>query len=467
MKQLIRHNKWYSIGLTAFMFALLMTALVIPEAAAGVAGLIGLSGAGFGGSMLAVGTTVTGPVTAESTSGASSTHYQRSVDDVVTIQKPQDTPLDTLMRRISKKKKAKHHKHEWEEVSVRSFEDTTTATFTAAGTAADESVTLSVTNTEIWSVDDTGIAPGISGGDSNDLVFQVTAVDEDADTITITGVNGADVSGTITKRIPTIASGTKIYRMAKAKSALSAQSTVKYQVPVFDYNYNQNFQCQLEEGVLEAQYRSESGYDFNDKKMLELYNYRSEINFAYYFGNRRVQTIGGEQKYFAGGIINKISNEVEFGSGAGAMDISADDVIDICETLFAPNNGSERRYLMAGKKLVSALDKIDTSSRRLEWDQEEIVVGMKVKKLVSSHGELIVVPDKTLDIITAWQQRGVILDFEHLMKAELFAPQVTKLKLDESGTRRVKNAIRLDESSCPQLRYAGSGGVHGIIKPAA
>jgi hypothetical protein len=378
------------------------------------------------------------------------------------MRKPDDAPLDTLIRKLAKKREVTNFKVEWEDVAVRGTEDTLTATNTAAGSSADDEVNLAVTNTEIWNVNDTGIVPTVNGGDGNPFVFFVTAVNTSGDTITIQGVNGS--TGT---RVPTIASATNIYRLGPASHELQAQIGEKYQVPTQDYNYCQTFQKQLSEGILESKYKAFSKYNYKTKKDLEIYEFRSAMEKSHIFGNRQKTVMSdGETYHFAGGIANKISNSLTYGTGSGAIDPSINDIIDIHEAIFAPNNGSSTRYLVAGSSLVAALNKIDTSNRRLRADEHEIVTGWKVTKFISNFGEMPIIHSKTLDSMgTAWKAKGFLLDFDHLVKAELEPMTATELELNKTGVRKVKNAMRLDETSCIETRYAGAGGVHAVLGP--
>ncbi len=465
MKQLFKHNRVWSILFALIGIGVLALSIAFPEASSYILAALGLGGAGFGGSILAVGTTVVGPVTVEKTAAANSEHLARDVSDIITMRKPDDAPLDTLIRKIAKKKAAHNYKVEWEEVSTRGTEDTLTATNTAAGSSADDEVDLAVTNTTIWNANDTGIVPTVNGGDGNPFNFFVVSVDTDADTITVRGINGSNTSGE-GFRVPTIASGTKIYRLGPASYELQASIGEKYQVPTTDYNYCQTHQKQLSEGLIESKHKAYSGYNFQDKKNLEIYDYRSQMEGTHLFGNRRKKTIGNEVYHFAGGIINKISNSLTYGSGGGATDISINDIIDIHEAVFAPNNGSSMRYLIAGSTLVGALNKIDTSNRRLRADEHEIVTGWKVTKLISNFGEMAVIHSKTLDSKgDYWKKRGLILDMDHLVLRELEPMIATDLELNKSGQKKVKSAFRLDWTGCIETRYAGSGGVHAIIGP--
>lgn len=425
---------------------------------------------GTGGTTLAM-ATVTGPVTHETTDSNLPDHIERDVSTIITYKRPHDYPLDTLLRQIGRKETARNFKVEWEEVDIRPVKDTTTAGYTiVAGGNPGQTAAITVANVSMWAVDDTGRVDGVDGNTAGEeFKFIVTAVNDSSNQITISGLNGfndANDAGVDGDRIPTIASGTALYRMGNAKTELDAQTTEKYQLPAQFYNYCQTFMAQLSESEIESHMRAYSGYDYGDKKNLNLWDFRSQCEGSHLFGHRRKRAVGSDQHYTAGGIIPSISNTVNFGSGGGSVDPSVADVIDLGESLFAPNRGSMRRYMFAGKEVVSGLDKIEIDKRRIRAEQEEIIAGFKVNKLISSHGEIMVVHSKQLDQ-QGWEQKAVIVDFEHLIKKELIPLKATPLELNKSGQKRVIKAYRLEETCCVQTRYGGTDGVHAIWEPAA
>ena len=453
-------NKYVKTGWQIFgwLFSiLLVAAIAIPELHEF------LEVIGIGGSAILAAGPVTGPVSHETTVTEESEHFARDVSQIITFKRPHDYPLDTLLRHIGKKEKARHFKVEWEEVDVRPVSDTTSALYTKQVGSAGATAVISVTNVAMWAIDDTGRAEGIFGSTpGEELRFAVTAVTDADDTITITALNGydnADTASTDGDRVPTMASGTTIYRMGNAKTELDAQTVEKYQVPGQFFNYCQTFMSQLSESEIESHMRAYSGYDYGDKKNLGLWDFRSQCESTHLWGQIRTRTIGSDRHYYAGGIINAISNEVEFGSGGSVVDPSVADVIDLCEVIFSPNRGSQKRYAFCGSTLVSGLDKIAIGDRRITAEQEEVVQGFKVNKLISSHGELVVIPSKQLDR-QGWGSKAVILDFENLVKKELIPLKAVPLELNRSGQSRVINAFRLEETCCVQTRYGGTDGVH-------
>lgn len=432
----------------------------IPEWAQGIFGA--------GSAMLAAGP-VTGPVTHETTNTEEPNHFERDVSQIITFKRPHDYPLDTLIRMIGKKEKARQFKVEWEEVDVRPASDTTTAGYTIQAGTAGETAVLTVANVSMWAVDDTGRVGDVDGSTAGEeFRFVVTAVDDDNDQISVSGLNGFNTAGDAGvdgNRVPSIASGSTLYRMGNAKTELDAQTTEKYQIPGQFYNYCETFMAQLSESEIESHMRAYSGYDYGDKKNLALWDFRSQLESTHLFGHRRERIIGSDRHYFAGGIIPSISNTIEFGSGAGAVNPTVDDVIDMTEVVFSPNRGSRKRYAFCGSTLVSGLDKIPVGDRRIRATEEKVTAGFSVTKLISSHGEVVVIPSKQLDR-QGWGNKAVIVDFENLVKKELIPLKAVPLELNKSGQKRVINAYRLEETCCIQTRYAGTDGVHAIWEPS-
>ena len=422
-----------------------------------------------GGSALMAAGPVTGPVTHETTDTNEPLHFERDVSTIITFKRPHDYPLDTLLRMIGKKEKAHQFKAEWEEVDVRPASDVTTALYTIQAGTAGETAVITVANVSMWAVDDTGRVEDVDGSTAGEeFRFIVTAVDDGNDQISISGLNGFNTAGDANvdgDRVPTIPSGSTFYRMGNAKTELDARTTEKYQIPGQFFNYCQTFMSELSESEIESHMRAYSGYNYNDKKQLGLWDFRSQCEASHLFGHRRKRYIGNDAHYTAGGIIPAISNTIEFGSGAGAVDPSVANVIDLCEVVFSPNRGSQERYAFCGSTLVSGLDKIPIGDRRVESMQTEVVAGFKVKTLVSSHGMLHVIPSKQLDR-QGYGSKAVIVDFENLIKKELIPVKAVPLNLNTTGQSRVINAFRLEETSCVQTRYAGTDGVHAIWEPS-
>jgi hypothetical protein len=466
-------NRVLNIGIQALGwtgFILIMGATLVPElldvclslAPSWVDAFIG------GGSAMMATVTLTGPVSHETTEQAVPDHFERDVSKIITKRRLQHYAFDSLVRRIAKKEKAHQFKTEWEEVETRPRRDVTTLLYTIVGGASGETAVIDVANVSMWAEDDTGFVEGVDGNAAGtELKFLVTSVDDDNDQITISGLNGfnnANDPNVDGKRVPTIPSGSVIRRMANAKTELDASTTEKYQVPSQYYNYCQIYQQELSESEHESISKAYSGYNYDDKKEQALWDFRSSLEISMLNGHRTKYYKGTEAHYTAGGVIESISNEIEFGSGGGSVDPSVSDVIDMTQVLFSSNRGSRVRYALTGSTLCSGLDKIPIGDKRVEAMQTEVTAGFTVKTLISTHGVIHIIPTKSLDDI-GWDNKAVILDFEHLIKKEYIPLKAVKMDYNTTGIKRVINAYRLEETSCVQTRYAGANGVHATWVP--
>jgi hypothetical protein len=449
MKRLFTYKSLLSLAVLGAIVA----TYFVPELGA----LLLTGGAGAGGSMLAG--NITGPLTVDKIKTDNSDHLRVSMSKIVTEIKPDEFPLDTFIRSLGKTEKAIDWKHNYQTVTYRPFSDTSDGAFTAAGNATDESVDLGVDNVDMWEIDDTLRVDGVTNNSGEELRCIVTNKSSSGGTITITAING-----NTGQRVLSIDDETTLYRMAPAKSELDAQHTSNLQIPANDYNYCQKFMTQMERSVYEKLTQSRSGFNYADQKRIALYNFRSACEASHLFGVRAESTVGNDKVYTAGGVIPKISQSIEFGSGGGSVDPSVNNALDALEAVFAGQAGSDTRVLLAGKSLITGLSKISNYDRNLQFNGNKIVHGVKVTELESGFGTVYVKHHKSLDQ-QGWSSKGVFLDLENIVKAEFKPLSATPLKLKEAGTRDVEDAVRIDETACLTTRYASASGVHAIWTP--
>ena len=172
--------------------ALQVVSVFSPDAANAMSALLGLGGSGTG-SVLAA-TTVLASNTRETTDTARPRsvtdpgHIDEDVSQVVTMIKPDDFSLDTLLRSMESTEKAKDLIVNFEEVEFRGHEDQVTAAFTASGGSAlsDKFINLTVGNPSLWVKGETIYIPSqLVGGkplalrvDSICLLYTSDAADE-------------------------------------------------------------------------------------------------------------------------------------------------------------------------------------------------------------------------------------------------------------------------------------------------
>lgn len=446
--------KKQTIKIAGFAFSLMLLALSVlsvvsvfsPDVAEMLQALVGLGGSS--GVMLA-NTPIVGTQTFEKTNTESPDHLKRDVSKVVTEMRPDEFPLDTMLRTIRESETAENVKVEFETVRFRERASALTAAFTAAGDATDESAVLTISNIDIWAEDDTVYVPSVNGANSEPLQLSVMAVNRTTSQITVTADNA-----TTGQRVPSIGNNTPIYRLGNAKDETASTSTIIAQEPTLEYNYCQIQMAFLEESVLRSLHKSYSGYGHKDKYVQAVYDMRASCEASALYGKRARITnkITGAIHYKQDGIFRRVTNGHTFlGNDTKESALTSKDVNSLLEKAFAGNAGSDERLLLAGSTLIRHLQDVDLD-KNIGNTQIVAVHGVKVTRLESNFGVLNIKHSKTMDIMND-KEVGYVLDLKHIFKHDLEKMSTKKLDPDSAGLRRVKNAVRILENSCVTTRY--------------
>lgn len=377
----------------------------------------------------------------------------REVSSKITLIKPDQFPLDTIMRKISTPKIVKNVKVEFESFEYRGRTSALTAAFTAAGSDADMSAALTVDDSSIWRKDDDIHVPDVlSGGE--ELSLHVVSVDSPTQ-ITVTAVNGgADGSGNGTfQRVPTIPDTTELHRLGNAKTEMDSTTDIHANIPTRDYNYTQIHMCLLMRSQLSAKHKAYSGFDYKRQLEASIYDMRSGLESSHLYGRRGQIYVPNQTDptYKAGGILKGITKGLTYGTGGGSVDPTVLDVAKMLETTFADNSGDEKRLMLCGKGLITALTTM-TFDKQVGSMESSVIFGLKVVKLVSPFGEIYLKHHKLLDQ-NGDQNTGYVIDLKNVVKNDLEKLHRTKLELDKAGQQRVQDATRMLENSCLTIAY--------------
>lgn len=444
-------HKYARYALSAVFTVVAIAAYFIPEFGEVLTMVLGTGGSAVLGSVIQ-----TGAVSYEDTNTNASGVLERDISKVVTEQRPDEFPLDTLLRSIRPAESAHNVKVEYDTVTYRERGDALGAGFTQAGGAADAEATLTV-GKGIWAKNDVVYVPSVTGHDGKALRLIVTER-VSATSIKVTAINGQS-SGNPTW-VPTLANGTAIYRSAPAWHEKLSISDIITQDPSQDFNYCQIKAKVIERTQMESKMKTYSGYSYQDKVRQQIYDLRSDCESAILFGIRGKTTVNSEAVYSQNGLTNIITNTQTFGTGASAVDPSLADILDLCEATFADNAGSYRRLLLAGKKVITGLDKI-TYDKNVESMGTQILHGISTKGLHSSFGELYIKHSKMMDQ-NGWDSKAIVIDLDHIYKHDLEPMHTKQLDPDSAGTRRVQDSIRILENSTVTVRYPDT---HVIWEP--
>lgn len=447
----MKTNQLIKIAGLAFglcLMLLFVLSFVAPELHDTVLAFMGATG---GGGVLLGEVAVIGTPTSRGTKESAPDHQERDISTAVTEMKPDEFPLDTMLRKIRTSESAKNEKVEYESVKYRERVSQTSVTFTAnADVNLNDNVELTVTDVKIWGVDDTAFFPSVYGANDQELRVHVIAVDRATNKIRISALNG---TGTTGQGVPTIPSGSTMCRMGTAKDEIASTTDIITQLPAQDFNFCQIHMCFLEQSVVNSLIKSYSGYSHKDKMVQEIYNMRSSMEATNLFGFKKdfIDPIDGKKKYHSDGIISKIQKKKEYSGTDASAPIQIADVLDLLEETFSQNAGSERRLLLAGKKVITNLQKIPLT-REIGNMEINVQHGVSVKSLESNFGMLDIKHSKMLDAF-GWEEKALVLDLSQIRKHDLEKMKVESLDPDKAGQRRVKDSKRILENSCITLRY--------------
>ena len=426
------------------IFLLLGVALVfaLPLLAPVLIGVASVSYAGI----------ITNPPTIDKIDTDNSAHLKRSVSKFVTLQKPSEYAFSTFIDSIGKTEKVINRKHQFQSVTYKGFEDAMGAAYVGA---SDTNAALTVDNVAMWDVDDTLEVAGTNGVDSKPLILKV--VSKTSSKINVTALNGANM-----QEVPSIAENAVLYKIAPAKSELDIRHTTSQTFPVNDYNYIQTFMTEIAQGELESVVQSESGYSYHDRRLEKLYEMKSSREKAFLFGARSltVDPVDNENTYTMGGVARQLSQTVQYTSGGPTIS----DIIDMLETVYASSAGSDKRVILLGRTLASRLDKIAIEKNVMSMESE-VVHGVRVKRLVSSHGDAILARSRAMDN-HGWGTKALVIDMDQIVKGVMMPMKAHPLDLKKAGASRVINAVSITEDCTLHTRYSGAGGPHCIWESA-
>lgn len=474
-------QKNVALGLLAFIAFLVVSVFITPAlAAAGVA--------------LATGTVISGGLVSEQQVRENSeTLNMEDISDTVTEMLPSRTPIDTILRKIRKAKKADAMEHRYYEVSSFDVSDYLDTAVSGVGTLADPasaytyssgngltSIYVQVVNEAAWALNDTilmreltlpvnafGVA--VLGATTTtrkeDIVFLLTS--KTGSIVRLTPLNGVLGLNTNAAKyvVPNFANTTVLYKMGRAHNELAAKTTPAAMLPDPFTQYGQYFMAMVQESVFQQMTKKEVNWSFTDYERQNLYNMRRGMEKSFLWGalGYTVNPDDSTQKiYTTQGITRRITNALEYGTGSTNRTVSFANVVNWAKTAFVGNNGSDSRYLFGGAGLIGYLHSVETIQKQVNGKAPVVNWGLKFTEIVTNFGILYIYHHPLFDE-TGWGDNGLILDFEHISKHDFKPMSVYDLDLIKTG-ESLSNARIISEASFLTLTNPAC---HAIIKPKA
>ena len=409
------------------------------------------------GIAIAAGSPISGTVSTETATTASSELLMTDISKQISKIRPDDLPLDTVLRELGAGEKAEAWKVEFYENTTRNMSiQVNDATNTADTTGGIDVVFDDVSHVN---VDDVFYVPTVyAAGTSGDrLQVQVTAKVVGSKTLTLVATNGAITGGDIYPDILAIPNDTVMYRIGNAKNELAAQNTAFQMLPQKAYNYCQIHMSQVEEGVYESMMLKEVDYGLMDFKADSIYDHRLMTELTALYGKRAYfcDPTSGLWKHTSGGLQQFAGQAITYSISATASDIMSETKIySIAEQMFADNNGSDSRMLLVGAKLMTILMNVPTIQKQVEANKTEIKYGVKFNVIDTAYGQFYLKLSKAMGLV-GHSYDGFIIDPTKMRRRELKPMGWRELKLKEAGTSLV-NAWVLEEAFCPEFRHVNT-----------
>ena len=385
------------------------------------------------------GTTVVGE-NAPSTTVVKAGYMDDDLDQKLVLIRPQDTPIDTFTRTIANNVKSEAWEAGGWEIGTREVWDSLDDAY-SSGT------TITVKNPDMWKPGDTMLVHTIDGEGNDSGIKMDSSSPAQPVALLVKSISSANLTvqrvGSLSASIPTIADNSILQRLSPAVSELEA-SVEGFAIQPSDRKYyNQTHMCQVEESVIHALLKKKVAMDFSVYKEQTLWDFKRGMELANLFG------VGGLSKNAKGELVHHSTGLWWQMTQQTTVDYSASmddqDWNSIGRYIFEGNNGADRRLLFAGNGLLEQIANVKSYQKQLEAKNTEMVLGLRVFKIETPFGELLVKPMGSL-FEGYFSKCGMVIDPNFVKKYVMEPLTTTQLDLNKTGQRRVDNAIRIHET---------------------
>lgn len=252
-------------------------------------------------------------------------------------------------------------------------------------------------------------------------VLLVNSIDETQDANKITVTRG--YAGTTAK---TISQGSWLMRIGNAMEQFSRAPEEKIVQPVRQFNYTQIFRTPFSES--ETSSREGVKTKENERKRLarlKLKEHVWDIERALIFGERFLDTAG--QRSTMGGFLYFLRDRV-----VDAQNQFSEEFFDeFLEEAFA--YGAKKKLFVCSRRLVTLISSF--AKDRIETMPEQETYGIRLKKYIHPHGDLILAPSYVFE--KDYDYTGVVVDVDNVKyKVSRDTTLVKNIQLpDEDGWR--------------------------------
>ena len=402
---------------------------------------------------------VDGPLTTDITRQASPSLLLNEIDQQVVKIRPMATPLDQISRYGGGKHAGSmivdYYQVDTKPTSTMLAESIEEGDGVTPGGATPQ-FTLSTENDDIFDKTDTILVQGVLGYEKDgvtpsakELVLYVTNRDN-ANGLKVMALNGKKISG-VPNCLPDIEEGTTLIRMGRAASELDVQSPSFEALPNKAQNFCQIFKMQVEQSTLQRLSNKEVNWTMTDEEEAAIYDMRLGMEKSFLFGVQQKLWDPNKKEYIylTGGIWRQAGKQFNYTTNT----FDRAKLIDLQREAFTGNNGSKRKILLGGSKLIGYLSNLDYEKVILAKESVS-KWGIDFTELRSKFGTLYLLLSEVFDEVGR-SEDGIIIDPEYIQKYVHIPFSTQNLDLKSPGLRNT-DALVMTEASCLVLRYPKS-----------
>lgn len=392
---------------------------------------------------------VGGPLTTSVTDQAGEI-LSNAIDRRIVRVRPSATPIDQLSRFIGSRR-CGSMTVEYYTVDTRLNETVCTDDLSSVTIEPDDKgawvLGVNVERANIFAPSDTVLIPDIlAGSEKQPLVGYIRSVNGSHISIVCLNViskPGESVSYDVKSPKPSIV------RMGRAASELDVQTEQFEALPMKRSNNCQIFKMQVEQSLLQRLSDKEVDWNFSDQEEAAIMDMRMGMEKNFIFGAcaKFIHPEKNEYVYLTGGIWNQAGSEAKI---AVTSEMKESDLINLCANVFTNNNGSKKKILIGGTKLIAALNNVNFV-RSISGDGSLTKWGIRFREIVSNFGTLYVMHSDVFDQCHH-ENDGMIIDPDYITKYTHIPFCKEHIDLRKSGNRN-SDAIVLTEASCIVLRH--------------
>ena len=417
----------------------------------GSASLGGLAMAGIAGSVIEGGGTAGDGIATTQEVIAGTDHLDvYDLSKQVTMCRPEDAPLDQLMRKLGGDTPTKSQRFEFYRATQNDCIYTTHATaITGKGAAGGGFVlTLSANASDLLPNDVIAFENEAVLGHKWDYKGQVAAVAAvplvvqilskiSATTYNAIVVNdNGEASYTVT-----IPASSNIFCIGNAQNETEVMSEAFNLLPLKDANYAQRFMKTVAESDYQAIIDKEVNWGLAQYRNASMYSLRSQIELAMLTGQMRLLDAHGDGKeiYFTGGFEHFIGDRVVDYDG---IQPTLQDMQNLGKEVFSNTNGSAERYMFlsptAMQKILAIPQLVPTGSNVTHLlqtvdavDLKGEKIGFTIKKVDTGYGFINLVMHRGLT--RRRDNTGYVVDIANIRRRVLDPLKVTTYDLEKLG----------------------------------